>query len=237
VNAPAVGSKPQEVFWKEVGTWRVPSGRLYVGDAWRIFIDDEVQPLTLSVTAGVYEIDAKWLSYGSDQRVAVLRGRLQGAQPNRSRGAGEFFVDAASAGVIDGSALDRWTGADPRAYDRWQKEFREAVHREIGFHPCPAIGGTMLYTSTGFGDGSYKAVTLFEGPTPVGFELRFLEDDRGYMEDSAQVRAERARPKTFMEKLGYVAALPVAFVAMVFGLTIGLAARAVTKVSHLISRP
>ena len=179
VNPPAVGSKPQDVFWEAVGTWRLPTGCVYVGDSGMILIE---QPLALSITPGVYDIDAKWLSYGWEKRIAVVRAQLQGTKPNRSRVTGKFDVYVASAGVIDASALDQWANADVDAFDDWQREFRKFKRAEIGFYPCKPIGSTMLYASAGFGQrGAYTVATLFEGPTRVGFELRFLEDDHGYM--------------------------------------------------------
>jgi hypothetical protein len=179
---PEQGAKPVEVVWKRVGDLQVTGTRLYIGDSWSIGADSTDIP----ASPGTYEIDAKCFSYGTDGRVAVLRGRLRGSEPDDREDAGEFGVDVGSAGVMDADALDGWADSNEVAYEEWLQSFTDAQcesHVIAGFFPCEPIGSAMLFTSTGFGDGSYKAVCLMEHGKPVGFEAHFLKDGHGYFED------------------------------------------------------
>lgn len=215
--APAAGTKPLEIVWKRVGELEVKGSRLYIGDSWAILGES----IELPISPGLYDIDAKCVSYGTDGRVALLRGRLRDCEPDGSREAGEFGVDVASAGMIDADALDRWAQADEKAYEEWQDRFSQTGAAEIvGFYPCKAIGSAMVFTSTGFGDGVYRAITLLEGDRPVGFEAHFLRDDEGYFETHA---GEKPGPW----KLLGLSVLTVigAFFAIVFGVLFGLIAK------------
>jgi hypothetical protein len=191
--------KPDRIEWRPVGEFRIDGSRVYIGDSWMISCAQVDAP----VTPGVYDIDIKLHYYGSDDRVALLRGRLQGSAPDGERAAGEFGVDVASAGVIDADAVDRWAAADEKALEAWQETFCEDGHVNdyAAFFPCAAIGSSMLHTSTGFGDGGYNAVTLLEREKPVGFELRFL-DDEGYSN-------EPPRPMTWKERAHLVLVSPI----------------------------
>jgi hypothetical protein len=200
-TAPAV-IKPDRIEWKAVGDFRIDSGRIYVGDSWRILAEEKGDNLAVSLTPGLYDIFAKWHWYDSDNRVASLYGRLRDALPDTFRKAGEFGVDVASAGVVDAGAMDRWTLNDERPYAEWQEQFCESDHAiEVGFYPCEATGSPMLVTSTGFGDGSYEVWTMLEAGRAVGFELRFL-DDAGYVN-------EPPRSLTWMEKAKVALVSPI----------------------------
>jgi hypothetical protein len=178
---PEDGTPPCEVVWRRVGEMEIRGSRVYVGDSWSIIggVDVPVQP-------GIYEFTAECYSYGTDGRVACLRGLLKGCKATESAEIDEFGVDVASAGVIDADALDAWEAANPDAYDSWVEEFTSYVSEEdiiASFFPCPGAGASMLQISTGFGDGTYKATSLLADGRPVGFEARFLKPNQGYFED------------------------------------------------------
>jgi hypothetical protein len=230
---PAAGTRPEEVVWKRVGRIEIGGSRLYIGDSWAIASES----IEVPIAPGVYDIDAQCFSYGTDGRVAVLRGRLQGSNPEGSREAGEFGVDAASAGFIDADALDRWTRADQAAYEAWQESFSEAGVAEVaGFFACEAIGSAMVHSSTGFGDGVYRVATLLEGDRPVGFEARFLEDGQGYFDAGSRVRAQLDRPRTLKERLSLLWTVPLAFGALVVGVTLGVVGLVFLKLAKLLKR-
>jgi hypothetical protein len=178
---PKTGSTPLEVAWKKIGTILIDGRRLYVGDSWCIGADG----VSVPVTPGTYEFSAECFSYGSDGRVARLRGVRQNAAPDQRKSVGEFSVDVASAGVIDAEALDGWADEHPRDYESWLASFTNDQidnHAVAGFFPCPEADATMLYVSTGFGDGTYRVVSLLENNRPVGFEAIFLERNQRYFE-------------------------------------------------------
>jgi hypothetical protein len=179
---PEHGSAPTEVAWTSVGDLAVRGARIYVGDSWAIAADS----ISFAVPSGRYEITAECFAYGTDGRVARLRGLLPGRRHDAARLEGEFGVDVASAGVIDADSLDRWADSDEQAFEEWCEQFVNSRLKDqsvAGFHPCPGAGVSMVHTSTGFGDGSYRAFTLTAGAETVGFELVFLEPGQGYLQD------------------------------------------------------
>jgi hypothetical protein len=178
---PETGCAPVDIVWKKIGVMLIDGRRLYVGDSWCIGTDG----VSVPVTPGEYEFSAECFSYGSDGRVARLRGLRQNAVPDQSKSLGEFSVDVASAGVIDAEALDGWADEHPRDYENWLESFTNDQidnHAVAGFFPCPDADATMLYISTGFGDGRYRVVSLLEKNRPVGFEAIFLEPNCGYFD-------------------------------------------------------
>lgn len=234
MRAPQViGTRPQQGAWKRVGELRISGSRVYIGDAWAI----RAEAIAVPVTPGTYEFDVECFSYGADERVAVLRGRLQGAVPDGSRDASEFTVDAASAGVIDADAVDRWAERDGAAFETWQRRFTDSGS-DIGLFPCEAIDSAMVHTSTGFGDGSYRVVSLLQGDRPVGFEARFLEEGQGYLEGSGGGSATFAlRPmRGFKRVATIVLAIPLALLALVFAVTMGVVAAISFAIVKVLSR-
>ncbi|MDX2220711.1 MAG: hypothetical protein SF172_16955 [Burkholderiales bacterium] len=213
-SAPTI-IKPDRIEWRPVGQFRIDGRRVYIGDSWMIGCGDVDAP----VTPGVYDIDIKIHYYGSDDRVALLRGRLVGSKPDGERLAGEFGVDVASAGVIDADAYDRWHASDEKATEVWQEKFSAGQTGDYAdFFPCEQIGSSMLYTSTGFGDGGYNAVTLVEGDRPVGFELRFLSDE-GYSN-------EPVRPALTLKERAWIAVLlPITIIVAIPVVILGLVSR------------
>lgn len=183
--APEHGSAPTEVAWTSVGELEVKGGRIYVGDSWAIGSES----IALAVPPGRYAITAECFAYGTDGRVARLRGLLPGRQHDSAKPEGEFGVDVASAGVVDADSLDRWADANEADYESWCEEFTHSQTEDFslaGFFPCPGAGVSMLYCSTGFGDGAYPAFTLLDGGETVGFEMVFLKPGQGYFEDDEE---------------------------------------------------
>ena len=229
----AIGAQPQQGAWKRVGELRISGSRVYVGDSWAI--RDEA--MAIPVTPGTYEFDVECFSYGADERVAVLRGRLQGSAPDGSREASEFTVDAASAGVMDADAVDQWAQRDAAAFEAWQRSFTESGS-DIGLFPCEAIDSAMVHTTTGFGDGSYRVVSLLQGGRPVGFEARFLEEGQGYLEGAGASSATFSlRPMTGFKRVAtIVLAIPLALLALAFAVTMGVVGAISFAIVRLLSR-
>lgn len=180
--APAQGSAPTEVVWTSVGELDVRGKRIYVGDSWAIAADS----ISFAMPPGRYVITAECFAFGTDGRVARVRGMLPGRRHDASRLEGEFGVDVGSAGVVDADSLDRWADENEEDFESWCQEFvdtRLEDQRVAGFFPCAGARVSMLHTSTGFGDGMYEAFTLLDGGEPVGFELVFLKPGQGYFDD------------------------------------------------------
>ena len=159
-----------------MGELRILGSRVYIGDAWAI----RAEAIAVPVTPGTYEFDVECFSYGADERVAVLRGRLQGAVPDGSRDASEFTVDAASAGVIDADAVDRWAERDGAAFETWQRRFTDSAS-DIGLFPCEAIDRPWS-PSTGLGDG---ATAWCRAPGERPGASRRIPREAGLLEGSA----------------------------------------------------
>lgn len=230
---PAASSTPDKDVWRRVGEWRLEGDRLYIGDSWAIF-----DGLQVPATPGVYDIEARIFFYGSDERVASLRGWLRESTPDGEKEAGEFGVDVASAGVIDATALDRWRAADEAGYGAWQQGFSESGQPDlVGFYPCEAIGSSMVFTSTGFGDGSYRVSLLTQGDKPVGFEAHFLEEGQRYFDEAPRAStAERPRVAAWKAVLIGILTLTGAAVALVIGVVLGLFGWLMLKGAQLLSR-
>lgn len=226
-------SQPDKDLWRSVGEWRLEGERVYIGDSWSV-----AEGLEVPVTPGTYDIEARIFWYGEDERVASLRAWLREATPDGERDAGEFAVDVASAGVIDATALDRWRAADPPAYEAWQERFRREAGSAPGFFPCEPIGGSMLFTSTGFGDGTYRVTSLLQGDRPVGFEAHFIEEgQRGFGEvPLSRGDKPRAPPSALKALLLLVVMVPVTLFMLLLGVTLGLFGWVALKIARLLSR-
>lgn len=225
-------SGPDKDVWRPVGEWRLEGERLRIG-ASRSIADG----LQVPASPGLYDIEARIFWYGSEERVATLRGWLRGAVPDGERDAGEIGVDAASAGVIDAAALERWIAADGAAYQAWQRQLGESPAGEPRFHPCEAIGGSMLVAGTGFGDGTCRVTLLTQGDRPVGFEAHFLEEGQRYFDQAPrQSTAERPRVAAWKALLIGILTLVGAAVALVIGVVLGLFGWIVLKGARLLSR-
>lgn len=178
---PAKGTQPVERRMFSIGVLDVLGKHLVFCDSWATPNDG----VMVEVASGCYEVFVEGQSYGTDGRIARLVVKQPNTVPVRGSKRGSFGVDVASAAVCDGDVLESWASSSEEAWEEWLDTFinRDYDGEDLaGFFPCPGANTSMVYTSTGFGDGCYPVYELTMDGRIVGAEAVFLLPDQGYFE-------------------------------------------------------
>ena len=183
-------AQPKEVFLKETPATGEPSpwlefcklelkgARMLVVDAQ--FVPSEKDGLVVELPAGNYAVQAVVTNFGGDRRIARLRVRLPGGDPQLGAQIGETWTDTASTGICDLETFAKAWGTDNEASYRIIEPFLD-TGAEFGVAELEAASGAVMpFVNSGFGDGSFAVFELTENGRRTGFEVEFITADEKY---------------------------------------------------------
>lgn len=171
---PVKGSLGEESDWLAFGEINCASGKFLVIDP--AFAPEIESGLLVDCAPGVYQLDAKVMTFGNDKRISRLRAVKRGT-PSHTVGSkiGEAWSDVARIGVCDVDALSRaWNEDEDAANDAaesWMDDDGPVVTLTLPGHPEAPI----CAVDSGFGDGTFPVLELLTGGLRVGLEVELIE--------------------------------------------------------------
>ena len=173
---PAQGSPGTETEWMHCCGFELKGTRLWVGDL--AFVPAEDAGVSAELPPGKYEIAVMGVAYGEDHRAA----RLRVASSDGALGAelGTFGTDWGMAGVCDMDRMDGLVERDEEGYMEWLSEFMGQDFATPGVAACEPADTKVIYTPSGFGDGTFTVFELRAGDALVGLEVEFIASETPY---------------------------------------------------------
>jgi hypothetical protein len=173
---PAQGSLGAETDWMRCCGFELKGSRLWIGDL--AFVPAEDAGVSAELPTGKYEIAVMGVAYGEDRRAA----RLRVASSDGKLGAklGSFGTDWGVAGVCDIDRMDNLVERDEEGYLEWLGEFMGQDFATPGVALCEPADTKVVYSPSGFGDGTFTVFELRTDGQLVGLEVEFIEPETPY---------------------------------------------------------
>jgi len=172
------GDRGKESDWLEFSDLTVRGSKVQVVDS--SYVPDEREGCMVTLTPGLYQVQAKAMAYGEDVRISRLRVVLHGVSPSAGAELGETGTDTASIGVCDHEVFAHAWGDDNDA--SW--EIISPAIDEADTHGIAvldkAAGAIMPFIHSGFGDGTFPVRELLANGSRVGFEVVFIRSDEPF---------------------------------------------------------
>jgi hypothetical protein len=168
--------KGSETGWGYIGDL-VCGGRLWVGDAQ--FAPIEGSGEIVDVLPGTYEGYIKQIDYGADIRASRFRIVLAEADAELGAELGETWADTGTQGVCD---FDTYSAAIPGDWEEyWQGAEATVMANEFGRYVLDgASDAVLIFTTAGFGDGTFKLFELLADGRRCGIEVEMIPPGTEY---------------------------------------------------------
>ena len=158
-----------ETDWLEIAELEL-RGQLWIGDPYSVQRD---QGFVTSLPPRVYRIEGKGLhdddGYARVSRLRVLAGDSDDATIGSK--IGEAGTDTATLGFCDIDAIE--SAHDHQLIRQIREQFFASASDGCGVIELPSA--RVVFSNTGYGDGTYSVVSLHHAKTVVGVQLRFIE--------------------------------------------------------------
>jgi hypothetical protein len=164
-----------ESDWQPIGSLIITSGKAAILDP------ATFDAIDFQLPRGEYAVQIKTMKYSEEKHFRVSRVRAISTNDNAlGKRLGSVGTDVGTVAIVDANALhpdfsDEWESRSTDIENAWQSADLHAVARW-----GDTDDATILFTTTGFGDGSFAVHELVTASKRSGFEIEFIKPQAPY---------------------------------------------------------